>query len=68
MSIIKSKMDIVDYATDNVIGEATMEDAKLICYCNIVDPLCNECEMTAECTKFVDKYKETPILCSLKAN
>lgn len=54
------RVSVAFYATGEIMGEATMDDAELISYCNIVDPECGNCKMYEECSAFKEKFSIFP--------
>lgn len=59
------RFSVAYWRTGKIMGVATMEDAKLISYCNIVDPECKDCEMCVECREFNEKFGIFPMLTNL---
>lgn len=60
-----SRVYVEFWGTRKIMGEATMEDAKLVSYCNIVDPECQDCEMCKECSEFQEKFGMFPMSANL---
>lgn len=59
------RFSVAYWRTGKIMGEATMEDAKLVSYCNIVDPECQDCEMREECDDFKEKFGIFPVSVNL---
>lgn len=59
------RVSVAFYLTGENMGVATIEDAKLVIYCNIVDPECLYCEMRKECCKFKEKFGIFPASANL---
>lgn len=51
-----SRVGVAFFATGEIMGEATMEDAELFSYCNIVNPEFGNCKMYDECSDFKEKF------------
>lgn len=62
------RVGVAFFATGAIKGEATMEDAELFSYCNIVDPECGNCKMYEECCAFKEKFGIYPVSANLVTN